>query len=76
MREQRTIYCEGPECDTHISTARPHGTYPMGWVTTSWWEDGKADPVEAFCSWDCVMKRAAKHPPVVTIPWDDVEGAE
>jgi len=65
------IYCEGPDCKTsqHVGAdTMIHGRLPVGWLRV---EDFGVDEREAFCGWDCLMKRAARLPPPTIIPWDD-----
>ena len=68
MKEERIIYCEAPDCDTHQRTTRPSGSYPpSGWVSTTSFEP-HGETRMAFCSWDCVLKFAATIPPREIIP--------
>ncbi len=61
MSIERIFYCDWRECDSHTRTvAESPG---MGYVTVT--EDDC--PPAHFCSWDCVLKRAAETPPVETI---------
>ena len=88
MATERTIYCDGPDCGDrhqegapcHARTIHPPPHLPAGFIETRQGGD-VADHVLHFCSWDCVLKYAAKLPPTEVIPWgpppsehDDVQG--
>jgi len=70
MSIDRIIYCEGPGCGatdsgglpTHIQTAEPAPYLPPCFLEVR--EGGHNGSDEHhFCSWDCLMKFAAKFPP-------------
>jgi len=59
MRRETTYYCEGPGCEVHQKTASRR--YPLpGWLLVV--EGGDELDQWDFCSWDCLMKAAAKVP--------------
>jgi len=72
---ERTYYCDGPDCggdggladgasSIHASTATPPPHLPPSFLEVRGDRIG-LDPVERtahFCSWDCLMKFAAKQP--------------
>jgi hypothetical protein len=46
-----------------------------GWLQV--FEYGDQEPVTlAFCSWNCLMKRAAEIPPPTVIPWQQALGTD
>jgi hypothetical protein len=57
MSIDRIFYCDGPDCDDSVQTdaAQPPGSF----LTVT---QDDAEP-EHFCSWDCLLKRAAAMPP-------------
>jgi hypothetical protein len=73
MSIERTYYCEGPGCHghdpedaetpspLHTRTFTPPPHLPIGFVETRQRLNGR-DYLRHFCSWDCVMKFAAKQP--------------
>jgi hypothetical protein len=72
------FYCEGPGCGdqhddglpVHAITASPYPHLPMGFIETRQRQDGE-DFEHHFCSWDCLMKYAAQHPPPEMIEVED-----
>lgn len=68
-----TIHCSAPECKTsqHVgANTMAAGRLPgSGWVKTV--EYGSGETVEAFCSWDCVLKYAATFEPPTIIPFGE-----
>ena len=60
MAIERVIYCDGPDCDTHIRTASL-GRVPIGFIEA---HEGTHEGVviHEFCGWDCVMRFAATLP--------------
>lgn len=62
MAIERTYHCDGPGCDCHATTAES-SRMAMGFLKIT--GDG---PVKHFCSWDCVLKFAAKFEPTEIIP--------
>lgn len=70
---QRTYLCEGPECNGHnpddadspmpCHAVTDHGPphLPLAFIETRERTDGKTY-LHHFCSWDCLMKFAAKQP--------------
>lgn len=72
MAIERIYHCDGPDCEVHVRTATPPPYLPVGF-----YELRERAPVEPgtwhFCSWDCLMKYAAKQPAQEVIPWDDLE---
>lgn len=74
MSVQRTIYCEGPDCAVHVSTATPPPYVPISFIETHE-SDGAGGQVEHhFCGWSCLMKYAAAQPIPERIEWDDIVG--
>lgn len=75
MKLEGVIHCEGPECIVHQHvgpSTMEADRLPLGWVRVEEM-NGEAKPYrEAFCSWDCLMKRAAKLPPGQVIPIEDL----
>lgn len=79
MSVQRTIYCDNPTCaddkpgdsttPCNVSTATPAPYLPMGVIETRS-RDNEGDDLHHFCSWDCVMKYAAKQPVPEIITFD------
>ena len=53
-----TYHCEGPDCTTHIASAARRAPV-RGFIEV---RENVGDDilVHDFCSWDCVMKFAAK----------------
>lgn len=79
MSIERTFYCDGPDCRAHVRTAEVRPRMP--WIFIE--ETGgvffhpdchpypnPGDPW-TFCSYDCVMKFAAKSPPPEVIGIDE-----
>lgn len=61
MSIERIFYCDWRECEGHTRTV---STRPgMSFLTVT--EDGC--PSLHFCSWDCLLKRAAETPPVEVV---------
>lgn len=63
MTVERIFHCDGPGCQRHGSDQYP------GWIVIHD-ESGERH----FCSWDCVMKYAARFPPserIELIPPDE-----
>ncbi len=52
MSIDRIFYCNGPDCDRHVKTARPR---PEMFLTIS----ERGGPALHFCGWDCVPRHAA-----------------
>ncbi len=80
MSVQRTIYCEGPDCNdgspSHVSTASPPPYVPMGFIETRE-NDGTGGLAEHhFCGWSCAMKLAAAQPIPERIEWAGALGEE
>lgn len=66
MKLDATVYCEGPDCEVHQHVGQDTleaDRLPPGWVRAQEFNNNGAVHNEAFCSWDCLMKRAAKLPP-------------
>lgn len=57
MSIERTYYCDGPECERHARTGAATRV-PVGFLRIT----GDGAP-EHFCSWDCVLRHAAKKEP-------------
>ena len=68
MKEQRTVYCEAPDCENNADTANDLPYVPRGWIRLieSLPSGGGIDEVRC-CSWDCVLKLAATVPPMEII---------
>lgn len=78
MRLEGVIHCDGPDCQHHqhvgVNTMAAK-RLPAGWLTVV--EHGDStDHTEAFCNWDCLMKRAAKIEPPTVIPWQQALGTD
>jgi hypothetical protein len=65
---ERIFYCDAEDCEGHVRTAAKHPG--PGWVRVT--EDGSSRSL-TFCTWDCVLKYAAKQEPVETIPFEPGE---
>ncbi len=65
MSVERVFYCDWRECDSHTRTV--DSTPGMSFLTIS--ED--AGQTLHFCSWDCVLRRAAEIPPVEVVGASD-----
>jgi hypothetical protein len=66
MKLDGTVYCEGPDCETHQHVGGDTleaDRLPMGWVRAQEFGPNGRTVQEAFCGWDCLMKRAAQLPP-------------
>ncbi len=63
MTVERVIYCDGPDCEAHIRSGR---RLPAGFLRIAGWGDALY-----FCSWDCVLRFAAKQEPIEEISWHD-----
>ena len=63
MSVERVIYCDGEGRETHIRTTR---NLPAGFLRVA----GFGQPLY-FCSWDCVLKFAAKQEPIEEVPFHD-----
>jgi len=61
MSVERVFYCDWKECEESIQT---DAVVPNASFLTVAQDD--AEP-EHFCSWDCLLKRAAEIPPVEAI---------
>lgn len=59
MSIERIFYCDGPDCERHVRTARPRSVFIV--VT-----DGSGRSSH-FCTWDCVLKHAAEKPPTEVV---------
>jgi hypothetical protein len=57
MSIERTFYCDGPECDRHVTAGATRPTTGVIFVT-----EGSSATLH-FCTWDCVLKYAATKPP-------------
>jgi hypothetical protein len=55
---ERIFYCDGPECERHVRTARLRSVFIT--VTDS---TGRLH----FCTWDCVLRHAAEKPPTEVV---------
>lgn len=79
MSVQRTFYCDGPDCgDGKPVNVETHAEHPPTFITT-YEEPGFAheDRHEMhFCSWDCVLRYAAKVEPSEEIPFEQSGGGE
>lgn len=62
MSIERTFYCNGPECERHVTTAMSRPSACFIFVT-----DGHLATLH-FCGWDCVLKYAATIEPEEVIP--------
>jgi hypothetical protein len=51
---ERVFYCDGPDCERHVRTARLRSVF----ITVT---DGTGS--KHFCTWDCVLRHAAEKPP-------------
>ena len=81
MSIDRIYYCDGPNCGgeggkdsrdsspVHAQTATPPPHLPSGFMEL---RGGQRSEDAHFCSWDCLMQYAAKHPPDEQIPLSDV----
>jgi len=69
MAVERVIHCDGPDCPTHIRTATPPPYLPRGYLLV---QEGRPEgrSERHFCSWECVLRYAAKLPPpeVIDVP--------
>jgi hypothetical protein len=63
MAIERIFYCDGPECEGHVRTARVRPEASFITVTES-----AGRPLH-FCTWDCLLKFAATKPPTEIIPF-------
>lgn len=64
MSVQRIFYCDADDCDCHVRTGK---VVPPVFLTVR--EDQEPGNLH-FCSWDCILKYAAKFEPEETIPLD------
>ncbi len=62
MAIERTYHCDGPECECHAKTAET-SRMAAGFLKVT----GDGEPLH-FCSWDCVLRFAAKFEPTEIIP--------
>lgn len=73
MNLEGMIHCEGPDCNVHEHVGPDTMIFdrlPSGWLKVI--EHGNnVDLEEAFCSWNCLMKRAASIEPPTEISLDD-----
>jgi len=63
MSIERVFYCDGPECERHVQTPT---TRPGPFLTVT----EAHSPALHFCSWDCVLKRAALVPVSEVVGFD------
>jgi hypothetical protein len=79
MSVQRTFTCDGPDCgDGTPLNVTTHAEHPPTFITT-FEEPGFAhEPRHEmhFCSWDCVLKYAAKVEPSEIIHFPDKESSD
>ncbi len=68
MAIERTYHCDGPDCEVHARTASA-GRLPKGFLKVS--DDGHANH---FCTWDCVLRFAAKMEPTEYVPAGPIRG--
>jgi hypothetical protein len=70
---ERTYHCDGPDCEVHARTPVAPPYLPAGFIGVS---EGGPSPIPArhFCSWDCLMKYAARFPAPERIEWNAEEG--
>lgn len=61
---EHVFYCDGPECERHVQTAR---SAPEPFITLT---EGTGRSLH-FCGWDCVLRHAATKPPAEVIPAGD-----
>jgi hypothetical protein len=68
MSVERIFYCDGPDCDRHVKTAR---TRPEMFLTVS----ERGGLAQHFCGWDCVLRHAAAKEPehVVAGPYEPAD---
>lgn len=65
---ERIYHCDGPDCDatTHTFRRIPESS---GWLYITWSAGRKGDGnpkkplTRVFCSWDCVLRFAARFEP-------------
>lgn len=72
MAVERKFTCDGPECETWIST---HADQPPTFLTVRENPGFAHEPgaENHFCSWDCALKFGARFEPTTVIPMDDSE---
>lgn len=74
MKMDATVYCEGPECEVHQHVGPDTfaaNRLPPGWLRVQEFSNNGETNQEGFCSWDCMMKRAAKLPPDEVVPFNE-----
>jgi hypothetical protein len=86
MGIERTYYCDGPEnrdipgdepqpdgCPHHVRASLVDNEYiPGGFIEVRSHVQGATYTHLHFCSWDCVLRYAAKAPPTEYIAMDEV----
>ena len=65
MSIERIFYCDGPDCERHVQTGRPS---PPAFLTLT----EETGHTEHFCSWDCILKRAASMPPAEAVTFGEL----
>lgn len=70
MSIERIFYCDGPDCERHVRTARPRPT--VAFLTVS---EASGRPLH-FCGWDCVLRYAATKEPETVFPGSSAPTAD
>jgi len=69
MSIERIFRCDAPGCDRELHTA---DAYPLQGLVTVTDTLGAGRATQHFCNWDCVLRHAARIPPVESLPITEV----
>jgi hypothetical protein len=68
MTTEFIYHCDGPDCAMRVQSS---AYAPVaGWLQVNEGVPSEPDNTFDFCSWDCLLKRAARVEPVQVIPWE------
>ena len=63
MALERTLYCDGPDCERNVTTASPPPYIPGGFYMVRTEAPGMRPARYHFCGWDCILRYAGQQEP-------------